>query len=577
MDDFYSTVVSAERSQYYKSLYSLRYCVRATRVVASHISPLSVPLILNLSMNNILFPDSEAVLPNDHCRTNVSPQDADNNDLISRNTNGKLESEWSLTDSINLIGEASVSNIPNTNLQTCQQLFNSESSLLRNGGYRKSFPHSVSLPIIATSCVDPSLVESIANELKTDSCTHVNVVTACTDEEETLFNRSYNMKKQSSVQPGIHKEFVETLEDDSSEHKHKHDKIEIIGTHLQIDNNKSLNAKEQGKEDSCKENDPSKSNPSTSRRDDPTSRTTLADDSKLVKMSLLTNPMNLMQSNAQLINKSRNFLNFITEKSTNIMEKALLPQHLAMKSHHTTKSVETGARSCANNESAARDVESSINLTNSNNILNAQSCSTNETDNGRNELDDAAINENNVKANEMCTDLKLDKRQLLHNNRENNEEISNERKHTDETNNTGISECGNNIAAQIKCDASSTEANEDKYTWLQTGKIDDDKCTADSEEKLDRSDKSFQAARTDAFVSQVENLEKIVNKLSADLNESLSMQQVLKKECLASNKEKENMVMKYAISEKQLIDSRRYIKKNIYLVYALITRYSPSR
>lgn len=60
-------------------------------------------------------------------------------------------------------------------------------------------------------------------------------------------------------------------------------------------------------------------------------RPTLNDDSRLVRIPLPTNRINLVQSNAHFINRSRNFLNFITEKSTNIMEKALLPQHLTMK------------------------------------------------------------------------------------------------------------------------------------------------------------------------------------------------------------------------------------------------------
>ncbi|XP_074114735.1 coiled-coil domain-containing protein 186 [Cotesia typhae] len=52
------------------------------------------------------------------------------------------------------------------------------------------------------------------------------------------------------------------------------------------------------------------------------------------KSQLLVNKFshsNLIQSSVPLINKSRNLFNFITEKSTNIMEKALLPQYLQQK------------------------------------------------------------------------------------------------------------------------------------------------------------------------------------------------------------------------------------------------------
>ncbi|XP_046750137.1 coiled-coil domain-containing protein 186 isoform X2 [Diprion similis] len=60
-------------------------------------------------------------------------------------------------------------------------------------------------------------------------------------------------------------------------------------------------------------------------------KSSLANDAKLVKFSVPTKTMNILQSNAQFLNKSKNFLNFITEKSTNIMEKTLLPQNLAAK------------------------------------------------------------------------------------------------------------------------------------------------------------------------------------------------------------------------------------------------------
>lgn len=57
----------------------------------------------------------------------------------------------------------------------------------------------------------------------------------------------------------------------------------------------------------------------------------LSEDSRLVKIPLPTSSINIMQSNAQFLNRSRNFLNFITEKSTNIMEKTLLPQNIAVR------------------------------------------------------------------------------------------------------------------------------------------------------------------------------------------------------------------------------------------------------
>ncbi|XP_012267065.2 intracellular protein transport protein USO1 isoform X1 [Athalia rosae] len=66
----------------------------------------------------------------------------------------------------------------------------------------------------------------------------------------------------------------------------------------------------------------------------------LADDAKLVKFTVSTKSMNIIQSNAQFLNKSRNFLNFITEKSTNIMERTLLPQNLTAKYNSMLKLTE---------------------------------------------------------------------------------------------------------------------------------------------------------------------------------------------------------------------------------------------
>ncbi|XP_046486781.1 coiled-coil domain-containing protein 186 isoform X2 [Neodiprion pinetum] len=69
-------------------------------------------------------------------------------------------------------------------------------------------------------------------------------------------------------------------------------------------------------------------------------KSSLANDAKLVKFSVSSKSMNILQSNAQFLNKSRNFLNFITEKSTNIMEKTLLPQNLAAKYNNILRMTE---------------------------------------------------------------------------------------------------------------------------------------------------------------------------------------------------------------------------------------------
>ncbi|RLU15187.1 hypothetical protein DMN91_012181 [Ooceraea biroi] len=494
-----------------------------------------------------LITDTGIIVPNDHHESKVC---SDNSDLtLLRKDNGKSD----LMDSINLDIENSITNVPNTNLQTCQQLFSSENCLSQNSGYlRKSFTHSVSLPTIATSSADTSLVGSIANRSKNDTQTQINLKTACTDEEETLFNQSCDVKKQSESLRN--RKITEACRNNSLD---KHNELESIDSQLQTVDNTSSSVKNQSEGDPSKESGSNALMPSKHARNNPIPRTVLADDSKLVKMSLLTNPMNIMQSNAQLINKSRNFLNFITEKSTNIMEKALLPQHLAMRYNHASRSIETDARLYANNESAARGItpRSNINVTTSNDILSAKGCSIKRTcGDNKDELDNVVNNENEIKTNEIvCTDFPPNEEQSMHNNDLENDEVSKERKYIPETSNIGV------IAAQARCDVSLTETNEDKYTCLQTEKLHDDKYKEDSEEKLNRSDKSFHEIQTtrDALTLQVENLERTVNKLSADLNASLNTQQTLRKECLAANKEKDNMVMKYVISEKQLIDSQR--------------------
>lgn len=58
---------------------------------------------------------------------------------------------------------------------------------------------------------------------------------------------------------------------------------------------------------------------------------------------------------------------------------------------------------------------------------------------------------------------------------------------------------------------------------------------------------------------QIETLEKTVDKLTFELRASLATQDILKREHSAANKEMESMVIKYAVSEKQLIDTQRYI------------------
>ena len=59
------------------------------------------------------------------------------------------------------------------------------------------------------------------------------------------------------------------------------------------------------------------------------------------------------------------------------------------------------------------------------------------------------------------------------------------------------------------------------------------------------------------FSMQIETLEKTINRLTFELHTSLEAQEIYKKDYNIANKERESMVMKYAVSEKQLIDTQR--------------------
>ncbi|KAL6257412.1 hypothetical protein P5V15_010984 [Pogonomyrmex californicus] len=504
----------------------------------------------------------------------------------------------------------SIPNIPNKKLQTCQ-LSSSESRLsydsesLRNS---LSYHISVSLPAISSS--DSYLVRDKTRALENNVHTQANIAASCT-EEETLFNQSSDEKKPSpdSMNKGSIRacESNSILEDECERNclKEQINKSSIpevkqfsggvIDPRLQMDNKETLNEGSQAEINTCKKNEPNLSSALNMNTRGLVSRPTLADDSKLVKMSLLTNPMNIMQSNVQLLNKSRNFLNFITEKSTNIMEKALLPQHLAMKYNHISKSVETdSARFSTGNVSSSTNAASKLDA---DSIVNRNNTSTikHNHDESEDKLDNVINNDKKVhpvacmKENKRYDEFE---QQLLHNLE--NEVVSGGKKCAFKNNDLNRLDY-DVINEQVKGDVST-----ENKSFLQTKELYDDTYKKDSSnistladldilkygslehplylalledyislklkhskllektvdlEKSNRSNGSFQ--ETEALVSQVENLEKAVSKLTADLNTSLDTQEALKKECISVNKEKEDMVMKYVTSEKQLIDTQR--------------------
>ncbi|GAB1868831.1 hypothetical protein CAJAP_09910 [Camponotus japonicus] len=573
------------------------------------------------------------VLQNNHCRSNIFRSKSDS--ALSRKNDGRLD--YQMTDNINLLTrfnvDKSITNIPNTKLQTCH-LSKSESCLSNNNESLlcDSFSNntSVSLSIVPVSSLDSLLVRNKVHKSENDICAYKNIT--CTDEEETLFNQLHEVKNLlPTLQCSMNEEVINVYENNLV--KDKHDKNyfkeqtvaaetsvlktkqsckEIIDLQSQI-NNKILNEKNPDeKEDLCKENG-SNSNLTLNAhvQNSLTSRPTLVDDSKLVKMSLLTNPITIMQSNVQLLNKSRNFFNFITEKSTNIMEKALLPQHLAMKYNHISKSFETNTMMgfYTNNEPFLKDVIGKTELdtdliTNASNSHMTNCTVIPDHDTNKDKLDsitNSEIDENLstcIKENKISDNLENAERQL-HNNFKN--KVLNEEEYIFQKND--VDRLDYNINEQALGDVLS-EINENKNNFLHKEKLHNNMHEKDSAnpttlaesnilklgslerplhltlledytslklknakllerieylEKSNRLDKSLCETQTnaDTFILQIENLEKTINKLTADLNTSLDMQEALKKECMAINKEKEDMVMKYATSEKQVIDSQR--------------------
>ncbi|KAM0733944.1 Coiled-coil domain-containing protein 186 [Formica fusca] len=578
-------------------------------------------------------------IQNNNCRNNIFRSKSDS--AISRKNDGKLKQDYLMTDNIDLLTRfninKSITNIPNIKLQT-YHLSNSENRLLyNNGSLHDSFSNnmSVSLSLIPVSSLDLFLVKNKVYKSENDVCAYRNIAGACMDEEEILFNRLSKAKNLSStLQCSMNEEVINMFENNLI--KDKHDKNyfkeqtaaaetnvfqteqsckEIIDLQSQINNNETLNEKNQDeKEDLCKENGSiSTLTLNAHVQNSLTPRPTLADDSKLVKMSLLTNPITIMQSNVQLLNKSRNFFNFITEKSTNIMEKALLPQHLAMKYNHISKSIETNAMMgfYTNSDSSLKDIIGKTRLdtdltTNPSNsrITNCMVIPNHDKNKDKlNSITNSEIDVNLstcIKENKTCDNLENAERQL-HNSKN---KVSNEKEYIFQKNDVDRLDC--NIISERAQDVSLPEINENESNFLHRERLLNDMHEKDSSklsnliesnilrldslehplyltlledytslklknaklleriehlEKSNQLNKSFceTQTNTDTFILQIENLEKTINKLRADLNTSLDMQEALRKECMAINKEKENMVMRYATSEKQLIDSQRAI------------------
>nr|XP_003701393.2 PREDICTED: uncharacterized protein LOC100882727 [Megachile rotundata] len=336
-----------------------------------------------------------------------------------------------------------------------------------------------------------------------------------------------------------------------------------------------------------------------------TPRPTLTDDSKLVKISLPTYPINIMQSNAQFLNKSRSFLNFITEKSTNIMEKALLPQHLAVKYNsvikptdnvytekkHTeeifgtepllTHSKFNGESDLATNvkhvvpvknttdskenECIKIDESEIISKKNSNENLFTNIAEDNKYDT----MDDSMVDKNNDVS--TCK-LNYTKHESYSTNDSNSGSFYINANGDSNINFIPHLEC-NNFTQETVTDVLQKEENihsdESKYSLLQNPDylaLLRDYADLKSKhlklqekvEYLEERNRSLEAEnKEETFPVQIETLQRTINTLTSELHASQTGQEMLKKEYNAANKERESMVMKYAVSEKQLIDTQR--------------------
>ncbi|XP_068978295.1 coiled-coil domain-containing protein 186-like isoform X2 [Bombus flavifrons] len=345
------------------------------------------------------------------------------------------------------------------------------------------------------------------------------------------------------------------------------------------------------------------------------SRPTLVDDSRLVKISLPTNPINIMQSNAQFLNKSRNFLNFITEKSTNIMEKALLPQHIAMRYNSVMKSVDTicNEKRYTEESSGMESLTGSAFNNTSDSILKTKSISYVT----KGQMDVQTVENEYVKNDENKNTFMLSSNEAISGNIEQNSKYlitneyifdqnnvidhspklkdskqsesssigNNDNKTNDNVlcantnrnhnlNFVVLNPGGNNIEEAItdtiyKKGEASADFEESKQSLLQHPvylTLLKDYADLKSKhlklqekvEHLEERNRILEAEnKGEIFSVQIETLEKTINRLTLELHTSLEAQEMYKKEYSAANKERESMVMKYAVSEKQLIDTQR--------------------
>lgn len=308
-------------------------------------------------------------------------------------------------------------------------------------------------------------------------------------------------------------------------------------------------------------------------------RSTLLEDSKLVKISLPTNAMNLMQSNAQFLNKSRNFFNFITEKSSNIMEKTLLPHNITNRYNSILKLTDSGVKKQLEDSSTSSESSSIVDFvpsseTNSNKITTDEAISSNvqfKDESGLLNFENCKSFDGSYKNNSPERNLKFEERQGLYLSNNFPEKCVLDNKmnpsplESQENSPRPISE--EDSVVESSCDDSidssnSTSPNNEVYlTLLHNLDIKENEKGCENKiemRKLEEKDQISNCEKHEEIQrEEIVSMERTIERLTNELKNALTNRESLNKELIVANKDRECMVMKYAVSEKQLIDVQR--------------------
>ncbi|XP_043290004.1 coiled-coil domain-containing protein 186-like isoform X2 [Venturia canescens] len=326
---------------------------------------------------------------------------------------------------------------------------------------------------------------------------------------------------------------------------------------------------------------------------------TLCDDSKLVKISLPTSSLNLMQSNTQFLNKSRNFLNFITEKSTNIMEKTLLPQNLAIRYNSIMKITDVTPSEKKNFSEFPSVQESSSSGTATSSHISENTEISTMTESPKTNVTMFSCEEKHSADSKTPESTQRSEKSLYEENPMQNSipqpEIG-ESMTTEPSNSVSLTnDCSGSSDNNVEIDNSTTKCEDsisseipglentnshdpvgvnvlefESHTGLlkhpvyltlvgDYAKLREEKIKlAERVEVLEAEKRILEAQNSgELFNVQLEALEKTVERLTVELRAANANQDELGREYAAANKERESMVMKYAVSEKQLIDTQR--------------------